>query len=379
MADSLRTGSGAGRPLLSFVIPTHNRHDELSLTLQMLGSLALPAGIAEVVVVDNASQVPVDSALQSQSALPTAVLRSSANMGAAGRNIGAEWARGQWLVMLDDDSAPVSADGLLAALKDAPDDAAAVMADIHLSAGRGRERGGLPEVFIGCGVAIRREAFLRADGYDPAFEYYAEEYDLAAKLLARGHRVVFDSRFAVEHRKVASGRDFARIVHRLVRNNGWVMQRHAPERVRRAMIRSDRRRYREIARKERATLACAEGLYELRETIRRQVRTPLSEPLFERFTGLAHARDALRAAHGELRFGTAAVIDEGKNHWCVTQVLDELGVRTAEVDRADVVVPGSMSPGPMLDSAAHWSAKGARVVCPWVSAGRYVREQRRVA
>jgi GT2 family glycosyltransferase len=371
----MTSSSGSLRPLLSFVIPTHNRQNELSLTLQMLGSLGLPAGSAEVVVVDNASTVPVVC----ECALPIAVLRSSANMGAAGRNIGAEWARGQWLVMLDDDSAPVCGDGLLEALENAPGDAAAVMADIHLSAGRGRERGGLPEVFVGCGVAIRRDAYLREDGYDPAFEYYAEEYDLAAKLIARGHRVVFDPRFVVEHRKVSTGRDFARIVHRLVRNNGWVMQRYAPESVRREMIRADRRRYRSIAKNERATLACAEGLYELRETIRKQVRTPLSEPVFERFTGLSHARDALCAAHRELRFTSAAVVDEGKNHWCVRQVLTELGVRTAEIDQADVLIPGAMSPGPMLDSAAHWSARGARVVCPWVSAGRYLREMRRAA
>jgi GT2 family glycosyltransferase len=309
--------SALSRPILSFVIPTHNRPDVLRETLSAIDALDFDEHQAEVVVVDNASDVQVNA----ESSLPTTVLRLRSNMGAAGRNVGAEWARGEWVVMLDDDSAPVDGDGLLAALWSAPDDAAAVMADIHLSGDRGRERGGLPEVFVGCGVAIRREIFLRLDGYDPSFEYYAEEYDLAARMIGAGYKIVFDPRFTVEHRKVESGRDFGRIVRRLVRNNGLVMQRYAPQSVRRAMLRLDRRRYRQIAEKERATIGYTEGVLELRQVIREQRRTPLTQDHFDRFTGLAHARSAFKHAHSLLRFTTAALVEPGKTagvlsrHW----------------------------------------------------------------
>lgn len=356
--------------MLSFVIPTHNRSAELRETLDKMSELEFDPGSVEIVIVDNASQRAV-SAAEGACAPPTTLVRSDTNLGAAGRNLGAHAARGRWLVMLDDDSSPTDPQGLLAALHSAPDDVAAVMADIHLSEDRGRERGGLPEVFIGCGVAIRRDAFLDAGGYDRAFGYYAEEYDLAAKLLLANHRIGFDPRFRVEHRKVERGRDMDTIVHRLVRNNGWVMQRYAPEHHRLPMLRHDRKRYREIARCEHAMTGYERGLVELRRTIRSQTRTPMSGAMFERFTGLTHGRTALGEAHAAQVFTSAAIVDRGKHAWCIEQVLDEFGVRRIEQpDQADVVIPGSMSPGPMLDSAFAWQQAGARVVCPWIPAQR---------
>ncbi|MCB1282503.1 MAG: glycosyltransferase, partial [Salinibacterium sp.] len=339
-------------PLLSFVIPTHNRAADLRVTLGMLGSLGFDHQTAEVVVVDNASEEPVEP----ECALPTTLVRSSTNLGAAGRNLGAEAARGGWIVMLDDDSSPLGASGLLDAVSDAPSDVAAVMADIHLSGGRGRERGGLPEVFIGCGVAIRRDAFVRTGGYDPSFHYYAEEYDLAARLIMRGWRTAFDPRFIVEHRKVASGRRMDLILGRLVRNNGWVMQRYAPDAVRRLVLREERGRYRAIAAKESATHGFGAGLRELRRSIRGQHRTPMSEPQFDRFTGMTHARTALS---GAIRPGQrVAIVDRGKNAGLIERALCELGAVVVESSKsADAVVPGSMSPGPMIDSAMAWQQR----------------------
>lgn len=237
-----------------------------------------------------------------------------------------------------------------------------------------RELGGLPEVFIGCGVAIRRHAFEDLGGYDPAFGYYAEEYDLAARLLAVGGEVRFDPRFRVEHRRAVGGRDMGLIVERLVRNNGWVMQRYAPDAVRRTQLREARLRCRTIALREGVVAGYGRGLIELRRTVHAQIRTPLSQPLFDRFTGLAHARDALGAAYAASPFRTACVVDEGKNAWCVRRALDELGVRAASKDDADALVIGAMSPGPMLDAAQRWagseSGSGLRVIAPWVVAGR---------
>ena len=58
------------------------------------------------------------------------------------------------------------------------------------------------------------------------------------------------------------------ILARLVRNNGWVMQRYAPDELRRDQVRDQRRRYRAIAAKESASRGYSEGLLELRRTIR---------------------------------------------------------------------------------------------------------------
>ena len=289
---------------VSFIIPTHNRPAELARTLNKLDALDIDDACAEVIIADNCSDKPESA----NCSLATHIIRLDVNLGAAARNRAADRAQGDWLVMLDDDSSPLDGPGMLAALEGAPDDAAVVMADIHLDNGRGRERGGLPEVFIGCGVAIRREAFMDAGGYDHRFGYYAEEYDLAARLLLAGERVVFDPRFVVEHRKVAAGRDMNLIFERLVRNNAWVAQRYAPDAQRRALLRRDRARYRSIAGKEHAPAGFA----------------------------------LERGGEG---------VDDGRD--------------------AEGAVPGSMSPGPMSDAAQVWAKShpaGPRAVCPWLSA-----------
>jgi GT2 family glycosyltransferase len=375
--------------MISYIIPTRNRPERLALTLAALGSLhGHQPGSAEVVIVDNASQFPPTPPERLRNGLPVRVVCRSSNEGAASRNVGVEVAdcRSEWVVMLDDDSYPVDT-GFIRRLALAPDDVAAVSADIYLPGLARRESGGLPEVFIGCGVAIRRRVFLALGGYDSAFNYYAEEYDLAARMLLAGYRIAFDPWFRVEHHKVATNRDVDTIMARLVRNNGWVMQRYAPAELRRQQVREQRRRYRGIAQKEEALRGFGEGLSELRRTIREQHRTPMSPAMFDRFTGLAYARESLQAACNVRRFDAAAVVDEGKNGWVVRRALADLGVRivnpspylpgsanaSAEaITGADVLVIGTMSPGPMLDAYERRTLAMSgripqRVIAPWTT------------
>ncbi len=294
------------------------------------------------------------------------VVRRSRNEGAAARNIGAARARGRWLMMLDDDSAPTDT-GFVEALEAASPGVAAVCAEIRLPGGR-REAGGLPEVFVGCGVAIRRGPFLRLGGYDAAFDYYAEEYDLAARLLLAGWRIDHDHRFRVEHRKVTAGRDLGAILHRLVRNNGWVEQRYAPERVRERAVDHVIARYGAIAEKEGARAGYEAGLAELRATVRRQPRREMSQRLYERFTGQAAARRHLAGALERLGAARVAVVEPGKHAWVVGRVLAELGAVEAPVGEADALIVGTLSPGPMLDAAERLAAGGSTrlpILTPW--------------
>lgn len=363
--------------MIAFVLPTRNRPERLAQTLSALGELRT-GGRAEVVVVDNASdeRPSLPSRLPNGMAVRGVFLES--NAGAAGRNAGVEASSEScsWVVMLDDDSHPVEAFEPFAAtaarLEAQPEGVGAVMADIHLPAHGRREAGGLPEVWVGCGVALRRGVYLEAGGYDASFGYYAEEYDLAARLLRRGLSVAFDPAFRVEHHKVESGRDMDVILGRLVRNNGWVMQRYAPGPVRREMVREQRRRYRRIAEKERAVAGYGAGLVELRRTLRRQARTPMLRAVWDRFTGLGHARAALCEAWRSGPFGSAALVEPGKNAWAVERVLGELateaGVRLTTADEAEALVIGTLSPGPMLDAMERWSTRGRRVIAPWVGA-----------
>lgn len=358
--------------MLSFVLPTRDRPHSLTRTLEALGGLDVSA---EVIVIDNAPRLPARTPTTLANGTPVRVLRSATNLGAAARNLGARESdpASTWLVMLDDDSHPLDS-AFVRALHEQPTDVVAVSADISLPAQNRREDGGLPEVFIGCGVAIRRDAFLTLGGYDATFNYYAEEYDLAARIILAGARTVFDPRFRVAHHKENLHRDFNRIIARLVRNNGWVAQRYTPESQRREELRRLRRRYRSIAMKEDARDGFGSGLLELRTSLRNQRRTPMPTPLFDRFTGLTHAREALSAAFTQSHFRSAAIVDEGKNGWAVARALKELGVRDAGIDSADVLVIGTLSPGPMIDAAMRRAAENRRVLSPWVMAQRFAAD-----
>jgi len=378
--------------MLSYVIPTRDRPERLRATLDALADLGPheAVGGAEVIVVDNASlEVPILPRVL-RSGVPVLHIRLPRNDGAAARNEGVRAASAacEWVVMLDDDSAPTDT-AFVEGLARQPADVAAVSADIWLPERPGRapirESGGLPEVFVGCGVALRRRTFLDLGGYDAALGYYAEEYDLAARMLLDGRRVAFDPAFVVVHAKEARHRDMDTILARLVRNNGWVAQRYAPARRRIDELRESRRRYRRIARAEEALAGYGRGLRELRATIRHQLRRPMPEALWDRFTGLAAARRTLLAAYAEAPFATAAIVDEGKNAWAVARALGELGVRlTADNDDAEALVIGTLSPGPMLDSferRLHGRRPGARrVIMPWTpGAGLPVEPLRRAA
>ena len=240
--------------MISYILPTRNRPGRLAETVAALGRLSgddhAAFGGAAVIVVDNASDPPADPPRKLSNGLPVETIRLRANEGAAARNRAARRAAGEWLVMLDDDSFPLDT-AFLEVLATLPGDVAALGADITLPDGR-REDGGLPEVFVGCGAAVRRGAFLDTGGYDPAFHFYAEEYDLCAKFLLGGHRVVHDGRLRVRHAKVDAGRDPNLILQRLVRNNSWIAQRYAPPERRLEQLGHTILRYSRIAIQERA-------------------------------------------------------------------------------------------------------------------------------
>lgn len=348
--------------MISYVLPTHNRPAVLVETLAALA--ALPRHDAQVVIVDNASSPPALPPRSLANGIAVEVVRLDSNTGAAARNAGvrrarqlaetADAAEPHWVVMLDDDSAPMDT-GFLSVLASAPRDVAVVGAEVFLpplpDETTRHEAGGLPEVFIGCGAAIRAEVFERLGGYDAAFDYYAEEYDFSARVILAGMHVVYDRRFKVMHRKVESGRDLNRIIGNLVRNNAWVMARYAPDDLRDAQVQAQITRYARIAEKEHATAGYDRGLAELRETLTRQQRRPMPLPLWRRFTGYQAVADQIGRMGGASALGTVAIIGRGKNVEEIEQALADAGVpMVPDPTRARTHFVGTLSPGPMVDA-----------------------------
>lgn len=371
--------------MFSYIIPTRNRPEVLLATLTQLRQLhdAPDAPAAEVVLIDNASERPL-AACRLREALGArvslSVLYHKANAGAASRNIAAAAAdgRSRWLVMLDDDSAPLDL-GFVPLLTEAAADVSAIAAEIWLPPQGGRPRreaGGLPEVFIGCGVAIRRECFLSLGGYDSSFNYYAEEYDLAARIIAAGGRVCLDRRFRVMHRKVTAGRDMNLILRRLVRNNGVVAVRYAPAAEFLPAMAETLTRYAGIAIKEDAMEGYLLGVAELAARLWRQRRTPLTREQWDRFTGLAAVREVARALRqtGETR---VALIAMGKNQWAVQRAVAEAGLMCVSPAAAGAAprLVAALSPGPAWDAAdaaqflPNRQGSGGQVSVPFLAAG----------
>ncbi|MEO0482164.1 MAG: glycosyltransferase [Planctomycetota bacterium] len=346
---------------LAFIIPTRDRPGELARTLDRLGALA-PTMLGRnprVVVIDNASTPRAEAPTRLPNNVRVELIRSQANLGAAARNVGARACDAAWLVMLDDDSSPESC-ALAPTLREAPDDLAAVGGEIVLPTGA-REAGGLPEVIIGCGCAIRRAPFLRLGGYDPAFDYYAEEYDLCARLIADGWRVAHTRRLRFEHRKAPLGRDFGRILARLVRNNAWVIHRYAPASGVDDAMRSMLARYERIASRERVDAAYAEAACEAVRTLPEQHRRPLSMSAWDRFIGAAAVRAALSAF--DLAGRDVRLVGRGKGADVIERCVVAAGGHLCEAPNAlDVIA--TLSPGPMLDAASR--SPGA--LLPWCDA-----------
>jgi N-acetylglucosaminyl-diphospho-decaprenol L-rhamnosyltransferase len=360
--------------MISYIIPTKDRHEELMQTLGEINRLGRQIGMggAEVIVADNASATPVQLPDQLPCGTSVRTIRLDENIGASARNIAVQQAdeRCDWVIMLDDDSAPLDS-GFEVAIRRAAPDVVAISADIFLGKNEDlisrREDGGLPDVFVGCGVAIRRDAYVDAGGYDDKFGFYAEEYDLSAKLLRSGKRIEFSPIFRVLHRKSNSGRDMNLIVERLVRNNGWTIQRYAPLGVLEAELDRSRERCRFIAEKESAMTGFKSGLAQLEQTIGAQRRTPMDDAMWERFTGLAAAREAIKARLPR-GVSTAEIIAEGKNAHVVRRAMRDVGLTEVQSGGQARVI-GTMSPGPMLDALEN-AGDGSPVIAPWLGAKR---------
>ena len=372
--------------MISYVMPTRDRPAELSQTLARIGALNHLGVRAEVVIVDNASRDRVRCPRHLPNGLPVRVIRLDENRSAAARNVGVSEADGDWIVMLDDDSYPLSAEGIINAINAAPMDIAAIGAEIFLGGGTystpldvhtaPHEAGGLPEVIIGCGALIRRDRFIKVGGYDASFDYYAEEYDLCAKLLLQGWRVGVDRRFQVVHEKVASNRNFGHILRRLVRNSSVVAMRYAPRDELGHELKTIASRYAQIARSRRTLCAYGAGIAQALACFPDLARRPMTPEIWGRFIGLDAARvavaRAISAAGGSL--GPTAIVQPGKNASVVTLALREHRVELTQDPRdARTLVIGTMSPGPMLDAlrSTRLAFPGVRVVAPWLGASEH--------
>jgi GT2 family glycosyltransferase len=221
-------------PDASVVVVHHRGHERLFEALAAIDAASRGRLSSEVVVVDNASGMPVAELLRR---FPT-VRRITApgNVGfAAGCRLGAESARGRSLVFVNDDAVadPESLQLLVGALDRSDPDVVAVAGRLTDSTGErndffdgfltfdghafqkdvGRPVGALPEAVPGedrlfaCGglMAVRRGDFLASGGFDDDYFAYLEDVDFGWRQWIFGRRIVAEPRAVARHRGGATG------------------------------------------------------------------------------------------------------------------------------------------------------------------------------
>lgn len=179
-------------PTVTIVFLVYNRREELRTSLhQMLEASDYPAGLVDVIVVDNASD-DGSATMLAESFPQVQVIRRDENCGISGWNDGFAVARGEYVLALDDDCY-LPCNGLRCAVDAAQERDADLVSFSVRSLQRPDYRftdawkSGLL-AFWGCAVLIRRPVLERLHGYDPEIFVWANELEFMLRFFDQGYR-----------------------------------------------------------------------------------------------------------------------------------------------------------------------------------------------
>ncbi len=223
---------------LSVVVLTYSRPDEIRNNVRQL--LALQYAPLEIVVVDNASEITVESLLPADPRLT--VLRLEENKGVGGRNHGIKAARGDIVITVDDDVTGLT-DASIVEIVNAfsEEDVAAVNFRVfdeetgeqinwchHRRLEEYSDRHfDTYEISEGA-VAFRRQVVIDAGLY-PEFYFISHEGpDLALRIMDQGFRVTYNPAIKVQHSHSETARVSWRRYYYDTRNQIWLAVRLLP-------------------------------------------------------------------------------------------------------------------------------------------------------
>jgi peptidoglycan/xylan/chitin deacetylase (PgdA/CDA1 family)/GT2 family glycosyltransferase len=200
----------------SFIIPTYQRRDVVCASVTALSKQHFDGAFEVVVVVDGATDGTADALRQLRTPFPLTVLEQPNRGRAAACNHGAQMARGELLLILDDDmecdihllaehdrTRRQGADIVLGHMPLHPDSPPSLLTNgVREWAERRARRLSAPgaeltlhDLLTGQ-MSISRELFLRFGGFDAAFNrngtFGNEDLDLCYRLRLQGYRFVFN-------------------------------------------------------------------------------------------------------------------------------------------------------------------------------------------
>jgi GT2 family glycosyltransferase len=221
-------------PDASIVVVHHRDRQRLFEALTALEEACRGRLSAEIIVVDNASQLPVGELLRRHPTMRR--VPAGGNVGfAAGCRLGAEAARGRFLLFVNDDAVvePDAPERLVQALDRAEGDVVAVAGRLTDSTGErndfsdgfltfdghafqrevGRPVAALADGVAGeerlfaCGglMAVKHADFFSSGGFDEDYFAYLEDVDFGWRQWIFGRRIVAEPRALARHRGGATG------------------------------------------------------------------------------------------------------------------------------------------------------------------------------
>ncbi len=234
-----RSRLGRRPPAVSVIVPTYERRDVLEALAECLARQTVRD--FEVIVVDQSEQ-PWDGAARMPFDLM--YVRSDVRNAGHARNLGAFYARGGILAFTDDDCRP-DADWLDAGLRYF-EDPGVVGVEGSVLSDRAHDEQYRPVTNVGfegigfmtANLLLRRETFMRIDGFDAQFDVpFREDTDLAWRALEHG-AIPFGADVRVYHppqpRAIAREAVAARV--RFFEKDALLLKKH-PERYRTLFLR----------------------------------------------------------------------------------------------------------------------------------------------
>lgn len=236
---------GVYRPLVSVVIVTYNRKNDLKEAIE--SARAQSYDKVEIVVVDNNSADGTIDLLRDEFPAITTVRLAQNGGPCVGRNVGAAKATGDILFFLDDD-ATLDSDAIHRIVQRfSLEPGLAVIVSQILDANSGNpdrscpravagpldEEFYLPEMGNEGATAFRREGFRRAGGWAEHLVQCSEGRDLSYRILDAGYRIVYFPPAVAHHRLSPLGNQSReRIAYRkaylTIRNELWITWTYLP-------------------------------------------------------------------------------------------------------------------------------------------------------
>jgi GT2 family glycosyltransferase len=221
----------AGATRITVGLTTRNRPASLA---KALASLALIRELlASIIVVDDASEIPVDkiAGLPSHLAGTLAIIRQPQARGnIAGRNEIMRAAATEYVLLCDDDAYLLDPETIRKGLALMERDTAVAAVGFAMAAPDGapwpKHMQASPALhpcfipsYIGFAHLIRRSAFLEVGGYRALYQFHGEEKDCCLRLMDAGYDIVYLPDPPVVHLNDPTGRNVKRYLRYVIRND----------------------------------------------------------------------------------------------------------------------------------------------------------------